>query len=237
MDSGNRKILVYRPLQLWLAAAVAAALLVVAAFFLVGYGQQSATTELAELRRQRTELERQLAGVREANDELEARIAVLQRSSEIDRRAALEVRNGYAALQQQLQEARRDLDFYRSIVSPGDVDAGLRVQRFHVEPGAEAGVYRYSVTLTQVKRNDRYVRGVMEIEIEGLEDGKSVVRPFSRLVVGKAKPLKFRFRYYQNFEGRIRIPADFRPQRVRIHLRPAGKGQPAAVEETLAWPA
>ena len=86
--------------------------------------------------------------------------------------------------------------------------AGLRIQEFSLEPAAESGRYRFSLTLVQVKRNERYVRGVIEIDVEGVEDGISKVLPFSRLIQGDTKTLKFKFRYFQHFEGEIRIPAN-----------------------------
>ena len=94
---------------------------------------------------------------------------------------------------------------------------------------------RYDLVLTQVKQNNRYVRGVVEMDVEGLEDSKEKTIPFARLVAGDAKAMNFKFRYFQNFKGEIRIPEGFQPKRVRIRLKPKGKGQPPAIEETMEW--
>jgi hypothetical protein len=113
----------------------------------------------------------------------------------------------------------------------------LRIQSFRVEPASREGLFLYELTLIQVKRNERFVNGVVEIEVEGVEDGRTRLLPFSKLVEGDGKGLKFRFRYFQHFAGRIQLPERFQPRRVTIRLSPQGKGQPPGVEETLEWPA
>jgi hypothetical protein len=90
--------------------------------------------------------------------------------------------------------------------------------------------------LTQVKRNDRYARGSVDIDIDGIRDGKREVLSFSGLQVDGSQPLKFKFRYFQDFDGEIALPPEFEPQRLTIRVKPSGKGQPAGVEKTMEWP-
>lgn len=236
METGNRKILVYQPAYVWLGIAVSMALLVTTAYALFEHGKSYAGSGLEKLARQRTELEQRVAELEKANLSLREQATVSQRSSEIDRRASLEVRAEFAGLQDELLELRKELDFYRGIVSPGDAKAGLRIQRFQLEPGTESGSVLYSLTLTQVKRNERYMRGAIEMEVEGLEDGESKVLLFKKLAEGNSKALNYKFRYFQNIEGQIWIPAQFKPEKVRVLLKPQGKGKPPAIEEVVDWP-
>lgn len=237
MEPGSRKILVYRPSTLWLAALAVVVAALAVAYLAYDHGRLSAGDELQQLYERRATLEREAERLQRDNQELLERIAVLERSSEIDRRATVDVRSEFADLQEQLAELRKELAFYRGIVSPGEAKAGLRIQEFRLEPGVEPGRFGYSLTLVQVKRNERYVRGVIEINVEGLEDGSSRVLPFSQLLQGDTKVLNFKFRYFQHFEGEIRIPDNFEPRSVNIRLVPRGKGQPPAIEETMEWPA
>jgi len=236
MQTGNRKILVYQPVYVWLGIAVSMALLVVAVTVLFERGKFYAASGLEKLARQRSELEERVAQLQKVNLSLREKAAVSQRSSEIDRRASLEVRREFASLQDELLELRKELDFYRGIVSPGDAKPGLRIQRFQLEPGTESGGVFYRLTLTQVKRNERYVRGVIEMEVEGLEDGKPRVLLFKKLAEGNSKALNYKFRYFQDFEGEIWIPPQFKPKKVRVLLKPQGKGQPPGIEELMDWP-
>lgn len=236
MESGQRKILVYSPRTLWLALGMLVLLALLGASVAFNFGKQFAGDELVRLASQHDKLESQIIDLEQRNSGLRERVAVLDRSSEIDRLASLEVRNSYADLQNELLELRKELEFYRGIVSPGAKNAGLHIQRFELEPGREASHFEYSLTLTQVKRNDRYARGAIHIDVEGLQDGESVKLPISALADKDAATLKYKFRYFQHFSGKLVLPENFEPQRVTVRLVPSGKGQPAGVETTLDWP-
>jgi hypothetical protein len=236
MVSGNRKIVVYQPVYAWLGLAVVLVLLATAAYLLFESGIRYSGERVKKLTQQLDGMEGSYEALQQVNTELREQVAVLKRSSEIDRRATREVRNEYAGLREKVTELHKQLAFYQGIVSPGDAGPGLKIQRFHLEPTQEEGGFFYSMTLTQVKRNERYVRGVVEMEIEGLEDGISKVLAFRKLAAGNSEALNFKFRYFQNFEGEIWIPPQFKPQQVRILLKPKGKGQPPGIEETMDWP-
>jgi heme exporter protein D len=234
--TGNRKILVYQPVYVWLGVAVSVTLLVTAAWVSFERGKSYAASGLDKLTRQRGELQQRVAELQEANLSLREQAAVAQRSSEIDRRASLDVRREFASLQNDLLELREELEFYRGIVSPGDAKRGIRIQRLQLEPALESGGVFFSLTLTQVSQNERYVRGIIEMEVEGLEDGKPKVLLFKKLAEGNSKALNYRFRYFQNLEGEIWIPPEFEPKKLRVLLKPQGKGQPPAIEELMDWP-
>ncbi|GMQ84419.1 MAG: hypothetical protein BMS9Abin06_1218 [Gammaproteobacteria bacterium] len=236
MVSGSRKILVYQPAYAWLGLAVMLVFLATAAYLLFESGIRYSGERVEQLTQQLDSMEGSNEALLRVNSELQEQIAVLKRSSEIDRRATREVRNEYAGLREKVVELRKQLSFYQGIVSPGDARPGLKIQRFHLEPTQEAGGFFYSLTLTQVKQNERYVRGVVEMEIEGLEDGKPKLLKFSKLAADNSKVLNFKFRYFQNFEGEIWIPPQFNPQQIRILLKPRGKRQPPGIEETMDWP-
>jgi heme exporter protein D len=236
MVTGNRKILVYQPVYVWLGVAVSVTLLVTAAWVSFERGKSYAASGLDKLTRQRGELQQRVAELQEANLSLREQAAVAQRSSEIDRRASLDVRREFASLQNDLLELREELEFYRGIVSPGDAKRGIRIQRLQLEPALESGGVFFSLTLTQVSQNERYVRGIIEMEVEGLEDGKPKVLLFKKLAEGNSKALNYRFRYFQNLEGEIWIPPEFEPKKLRVLLKPQGKGQPPAIEELMDWP-
>ncbi|VAW82923.1 hypothetical protein MNBD_GAMMA13-612 [hydrothermal vent metagenome] len=235
MEPGNRKILVYQPAYIWLITIICVILLASAAYLLFQRGIRYADTEWSELKRQSDALSGQLQETREQNDDLRQQIAILARSSEIDRLASLEVRNEFVVLQDKLLVLREELAFYRSIVSPAGNKVGLQIQRFDLQTKASAGHYRYQLVLTQVKNNERYVRGSIEITVEGVEGGKKRVLPLSALT-GTDKALKFKFRYFQEFDGQLAMPKGFVPARLVVKVKPNGKGRPPSVEKVVEWP-
>jgi len=237
MDSGQRKILVYSPKTLWLVLGMLVLLAVLSTLVVFNFGKQYASQALLRLESQRDQQKAQLDDLEQRNRSLRERTAVLEKSSEIDRRASLDVRDSYAALQNELLELRGELAFYRGIVSPGGTRAGLHIQRFELKSGRQAGHFSYSLTLTQVKRNDHYVRGVITIEVAGVQDNRPVTLPLSALVAKDTAVLKYKFRYFQHFSGGLVLPTNFQPQRVTIRLLPRGKGQPPGIKTTLDWSA
>lgn len=232
----HRKILFYQPAQVWLIAAAVLVLLGGAGYLLFEQGMRHAGVVLDRFTRQQAGLQQQLQEERSLTADLRQKLAIQQRSSEIDRRASQEVRNEFATLQAELQKLRKDLAFYRGIVSPADNTAGVRIQSFELQPQTTDGRYFYKLMLTQVKRNDRYVNGVIEIDVEGLQDGERKVWSFADLRADRGKELAFRFRYFQHFEGEIELPPKARPQRVTIRAKTTGKNQPPDVEKTMDWP-
>jgi len=222
--------------MLWLVLGVLGVLAVLGTSAAFNFGKQFAGDELVRLESARDRLETQIEEQEKDIRELRERAAMLEKSSEIDRLATLEVRNSYAALQNELLELRGELEFYRGIVSPGGTKAGLHIQRFELVRGREVGHFDYNLTLTQVKRNDRYARGSVKIDVEGLQDGKPVTLSLSALVAKDAATLRYKFRYFQHFSGELVLPGNFEPKRVTVRLLPRGKGQPSGVETTRDWP-
>jgi hypothetical protein len=236
MEPRNRKVIVYQPTQLWLAAVVAVLLLASAGYLLFQRGMAYAVTEFERLGQRHAQLVQALEAERAKTSGLRQQLANQERASDIDRQASLQVRDEFAALESKLLAARKELAFYRGIVAPSDNKTGLNIQRFDLEPGAADGRYRYKLMLTQVKRNDRYARGSVDIDIDGIRDGKHEVLSFTGLQVDGSAPLKFKFRYFQDFDGEIVVPKEFEPQRLTIRVKPSGKGQPAGIEKTMEWP-
>lgn len=236
MESGNHKILVYRPAYLWLGGAVLVVVLVSTCYLLFQRGMHYAGSGLDSLERRGAELEQKLEDETAENSRLRQQLAIVERSSEIDRRASLEVRNEFAALQEEMQKLREELAFYRGIVSPADNKSGLNIQQFELQPVTPHGHYRFKLMLTQVNRNERYVHGVIEIDVQGVEDGNDTRLSFTQLRVDEGKTLKFKFRYFQDFEGEIALPPNFSPRQLTIRVKPSGKKSPPGVEKTMEWP-
>ena len=237
MDTGSQRILIYRPTQLWLALAVLLVVLIAAGAWLYQRGAQQGMGEARELNRERPRLLADIEQLHQEKRRLADQLAVLERASQVDRQASLELRQTLGELQEDLAGLREELAFYQGIMSPGDVEPGIRVQKFHWEPVSADGVFRYDLTLVQVKRNDQAVRGVVHLSLEGDLDGHPVTLALDELTEPAVANLAFRFRYFQHFEGEVRVPHRFRPRTVHLRVEPAGRGAPPRVERSYDWPA
>jgi hypothetical protein len=218
-----------------LGAAVLTGLLLFVGWKLYDLGKIHGVSELAGLRAEMLQLERRNRELVNESSGLRDRVAILERSSQIDQQAAQAVKSELGQLEEALQASREEVEFYRGIVTPGDVDPGLRIHRFELEEDLTQGEYHYDLVLTQLKRNDKFVSGVVDWKISGLLDGKPVVLTLDKVTEPAVKQLKFRLRYFQDLAGTIKLPEGFVPDRIELTVSPKGKGKPPVVQ-AFDWP-
>ena len=210
--------------------------LISAGWWLYDLGKLHGADELRSLRTRYGVLEERHGKVLADNKELREKAAILQRSSQIDRQAALDVKADLGTLEEELQAAREEIEFYRGIVSPGDVKPGLRIHRFQLAGGVVAGEYRYDLVLTQLKHNERHVSGVAEWKIIGTMNGEPGELGLAEVTRPKVQRLKFKFRYFQDLAGTLYLPDGFEARKVVLSIKPEGKGKLQPVEQEYDWP-
>lgn len=177
-------------------------------------------SKFAEVQRRR-ELSAAIETLELENDKLRAELARATLAREVDRKAYTDVEKTLADLQAQVLKAQEELTFYRGIVAPEDGIGGLRIQRFQVLPGAADHHYRLRLVLAQSMRQDSVVSGVVNVQIEGVREHRPVVLSLSQ-AGGKTQAdgsVAFRFRYFQNLEHDIVLPADLEPRAVNVEVR------------------
>lgn len=234
-ESGHTRVLVYRPSRLrWLAVVLILGL-GVAGWRLYEAGKVAAGQELVNLQQQQGRLAGQVRTLKQRNDDLQAKLALVQRSGQVDRRAYADVKKQLNTLQDQLFKQREELAFYRGIVTPGEAKTGLHIQAFNVQNGALPNYFQYRLVLTQVRQNERWVHGVVRLSVLGIDKGKPRRLGLTDITAPKTKELAFRFRYFQNLQGQLQLPKGFIPQSVEVKVVPSGRHE-SALERTFSWP-
>ncbi|MGB5260264.1 MAG: DUF6776 family protein [Gammaproteobacteria bacterium] len=211
--------------------------LLFAGWWLYDVGKLHGVAELESLRVKNSMLEKRNDKLADDTTDLREQVAILERSSQIDRQAAESVKAELGQLEEDLQAAREEVEFYRGIVSPGDVKPGLRIHRFALEAGAAPGEFHYDLVLTQLKHNDKAVSGVVDWRITGSMPEYQTEIGLERVTEPAVKELKFRFRYFQELAGTIRLPEGFTARQVVLTIRPAGKGKGKAepIVQSFDW--
>lgn len=231
----------YRPRLRMALTAAAAAALAIAAWGLYSYTR---ATTVVDFERARTERDRLLeerrdltAKLRESNARIETlkdQVVYLERSLDIDKQACATVKASLGGLQAEVADLQEQVAFYRGIVSPDASRAGVRVYEFKVYPTATASVFRYALVLIQSVRHDRRIAGRVEISLQGLSGGQIQVRRLSELILSGERNLVFSFKYFEEFGGEFRLPADFRPTRAVVAVLPDGGAVPK-IEDEFEW--
>lgn len=189
--------------------------------------QPDLVTVNAELAQARDQLQRWRS---EARD-LRQREATLLRSDQISRDANQRIQQTLAEREQEIAALRADAAFYQRLGGSTAVPKGLNVHsaRFAQEDG---GSWRYMITLTQNLNRGVVTQGEMRLVIDGVRDGKLTTLSWDELHQRRGAPAQtYSFRYFQQMDGSVMLPADFTPQRVRVSLR----GRDSTVNHTLGW--
>jgi hypothetical protein len=220
------------PRWYWLGIVVLLLLVIIGGWSLFDYGRGRAGHDFEGLQQQVEELRQQVKALLAHNKQLSEQKAILERRHQVDQQANSEVKKSLGGLQDEILELKKEVAFYRSIVSPSESSKGLRIQTFNLASSGNSYTYRYKLVLTQVmKKNRGFTSGQIDIQIEGIQDGKASVLSLADLTDGEASRLKFKFKYFQDFQADVRLPDGFEPLRVKLQV----SGKNIKINKLYAW--
>jgi len=226
----------YRPWRRPLLVLLALCATGVLAYIAHTYGQATMAARHQAAESERRRLDRDNRRLSTENTTLRERVAVLERATDIDRKAYAELGAHLGRLERQIGDLEEEVAFYRGIVS-SDESEPLNIRSFEVEPTEVEGEYVYRLVLTRHMKNDKVMTGLVEVSVIGERDGRDERLSLDRLGAGETgRAIEFRFRYFQRIEGRLALPAGFSPRRVSVRVIEADGGKSLA-ERNFEWPA
>jgi hypothetical protein len=169
-----------------------------------------------------------------ANRELRTRLAELDTIRVGRAREQAEVSRTIGDLQQQVARQTQELAFYRGIVAQSAVVPGVKIQQLRIGSGSKPGRYLVRMNVVRSVRPEDVVSGSLALTAEGVRDTKAGSLDLAALTGCKVRELPFTFRYFQNFEQEIAIPAGFAPERLTVEVRSSKKGV-SPVTQTFPW--
>lgn len=178
----------------------------------------------AALEEQVEELEQRLARLRQRN-------VMLKRSDDVSRAANQELQRDLADRDERIASLEADVAFYERLVGGSAQRQGLSIHSLSMSPSA-GGAWNFRLTLTQNVKKTQLSRGRVRLSIEGVREGQLQELDWDALMQSEqAAPAEFAFKYFQQIEGTLMLPADFTPNRVKIVV----DGESGRVERSLAW--
>lgn len=164
-------------------------------------------------------------------EQLAQREATLSRSDQISRAANKEVQGELSEREEEISDLRANLAFYERLVGATGQAKGLSVHSAQFTPET-GGTWRYQMVLTQSLNRGAVSNGKLQFVLEGVRHGKLATIGWDELHQrAAAPPQNYSFRYFQQVDGSVMLPAGFTPQRVRVSLH----GDNGTVEQTLGW--
>ena len=180
------------------------------------------------------ELEQTIAEFQNEMAKLQSNNTALERNNHIEKDANRQVKETIVKLQDEILRLNEEVTFYRSIVSPEKSKRRLYIQDLQFVRKAD-GVFDYKITVTQRGNNTRVVRGIMRIVFDGQKDGQSQSIKIEKMMTSRDKnKFKLGFKYFQRFQGTVKIPEGFTPSTLRIQVVP-NSSRLVRIDKTVDW--
>ncbi len=229
----------YAPARRGLVIGVLGVTALLAAYLLFEYGRSRAGYDNLAALRDKSELRKQIEQRDATIRELRRVAADFQTFSASQAQERSEVSRTIGDLQAQVARQSQELAFYKGIVVKEANKAEVAIQQLRVTPAAN-GPDRYVVRLTLVQptRPDGIVTGNVVLSLEGQQpgqpEGKTTRLDLAALTGGQTREIPYSFRYFENMDPEIVIPAGFRPDRLTVEIRSSRRGVEPVVQ-TILW--
>ena len=151
----------------------------------------------------------------------------------VDREGYKQVERSLGDMQSQIARLNQDLSFYRGLVQPDSL-VGVKVQQMQILPEARAGTFRLKFVLMQVGKPRKDVTGNLSITIDGLQQGRPQTLHFAQVAPSAHVSLAYSFRYFQDYDEVVQLPAGFEPTRIGTEIH-AGRDTARSYRQAFVW--
>ena len=174
--------------------------------------QLSQAHDISELLSSNKELKKQ-------NQELDKQALKLERLADIDNGTSIRLQNEIKSLQEQVFNLRRELTFYKGIITASSYSRGLNIQGLHIETTRKQTFFKYKLVLTNIGNSDSITEVTIGMSVEG--NDKSGFRTLSSgdMIPGAELKRKIKVRNFERIEGNFNFPNGFEPLRVVVDLQ------------------
>ncbi|WP_231118328.1 DUF6776 family protein [Lysobacter silvisoli] len=165
-------------------------------------------------------------------EQLRQRVTTLTRSDQISREANRDLQGTLSERDEEIAGLRADVAFYERLVGSTAQRRGLAVHALRVQPQT-GGAWHFTSTLTQNLNRGAVSAGRLTVAVEGTRAGKLQKLNWSDLRQQADAPgVAYSFKYFQQVDGDLFLPAGLTPVRVTVRLTPQSG---AAVEQSFTW--
>lgn len=172
------------------------------------------------------------ADLREQIEALRQEVATLSRSDQVSREANRDLQLMLAERDEEVSALRADVAFYERLVGSTSQRRGLTVHGLRLQSQG-GGAWHFTATLTQTLNRAAVSSGTLTVQIEGSRDDTLERLGWDDLRQSEDAPgVDYSFKYFQQVEGDLLVPEDFKPLRVIVRLAPP---RGPAVEESFTW--
>ena len=202
---GERHSTVRRILRLNARAVLLSMFACSAVFAAFYWGRLSGMGAAADLRERNKDL---ASHVNQQAIELRGRKAAqvrVEKAAEVDRIAAEVVRRDLLTYRQETADLQRDVDFFRGLMAPDELQRGLKLHSFDLDFDESSDRYSFKAVMTNAGGKGNVIKGSLSLKLIAAKNGSNREFIFSELPEFQGSmPVKLRFRFFQNIQVRLK---------------------------------
>ncbi|HUN71481.1 MAG TPA: DUF6776 family protein [Steroidobacteraceae bacterium] len=239
MKSGQPELVIrpHAPMRRLILAGSLAVLVLLGLGAAFEFGQYHAGYNVVSALQERTRLDHSIRQLESSNTALQGRIIELQTVDAGQKREDQVVSRTIGDLQAQVARQTEELEFYRAVVAEGAPAIGVRVGTVRLSSAKTAGHFVVHVSLVRAGKTDGMTTGNIDLTVDGQDaGGKPSTVAGQALADGVAADVPYDFRYFQELDQPVALPAGFRPEHLTVEVSSSRKDI-APLTQTFPWSA
>jgi hypothetical protein len=225
----------YAPARRWIILSMLLLLGGLSLYVAFELGRYKAGYDAMQAAAERDALQVQIGKLQQSERETRVQLAAAEEGRVAEVRERSELARTIGELQAQVENEQQDVEFYRGVLAqPGQQETVVvGVQQFHIAPLPGTLKFSLRFSLSRLQRPGEPISGALGITVDGTRDGAAAGAALAALTGGRNE-LAFNFRYTTGVDQPVTLPADFKPDRVTIEVRPEHKGT-TPYRRTFVW--
>ena len=169
------------------------------------------------------------------NRELRNKILMLEQTASVDKETAVMLQGEMVNLQDQIYQLKQELEFYQGVMDSARKTVGMDVHGLYVEPLSGTNRYLLKLVLTRVSNNDSVAKGILNIDLEGTQNGEKRRLYMAGLSVDEKAAFAFEIKSFKRLDYAFELTDGFAPDKFVVHIESKTGGE-TPVNKTYAWP-
>ena len=227
----------HAPMRRMILTITVAVLVLIGLYAAFELGRYYAGYDIVAAIQERARFQDSVSRLKDSNRALQARIIRLETMTAGHTREDQVVARTIGDLQAQVARQTEELAFYRAVVAEGAPPIGVRVGTVRAAADKAAGHFLVHVSLVRAGNTDGMTNGSVSLAVDGQgPEGKPATLDSQALAAGGATEVSYEFRYYQDVEQTVTLPAGFRPEHLTVTVS-SNRKDIAPLTQAFPWSA
>ncbi|MDE2450792.1 MAG: hypothetical protein KGO22_17590 [Gammaproteobacteria bacterium] len=228
----------HAPVRRMILTATLALIVLVGLYAAFEFGRYYAGYSVVSVMQERARLNGSITELKNSNQTLKSHIISLETATAGHAREDQVVSRTIGELQAQVARQTEELAFYRAVVAEGAPAIGVRVGTVRLAAAKPPGNFLVHVSLVRAGKTDGMTTGTVSLAVDGQDQaGRPATLDAQALAAAGTDPdVTYDFRYYQDVDQTVTLPAGFRPEHVTVQVS-SNRKDVAPLTQTFPWSA